>query len=247
MTSNWPNRSWRWRPKRDWQLTLDDARITNPGHEPAEQIQDEQHRRSFTVEADKEMRTRRRLEQDPAVDEKQRANWARSTPRQPAHGSEAWAAKLKIVERHLGVIQEEQWAQQRENRAGARKISKPSTRAAWRPTKTKPGNEENRNLGLWPTRVRNIQTEPNKEERPAAAATNTQILVREERLSRRLDLTRGPKEKSPWVRKSKVQLTNTSQGNLVSINEVQTEHKKITKGKQEPKCKVTKNSRLSQI
>jgi hypothetical protein len=36
------------------------------------------------------------------------------------HGSEAWAAKLKTGERHLGAIQEEQWAQQPENQAGAR-------------------------------------------------------------------------------------------------------------------------------
>jgi hypothetical protein len=76
------------------------------------------------------------------------------------------------------------------------------------------------NLGLWPTRARNIQTEPNKEERPAAAATNAQILVRKERLSRRPDLMHRPKEKLRWVRKSKVQLTNLSQGNLVSVNEV---------------------------
>jgi hypothetical protein len=35
--------------------------------------------------------------------------------------------------------------------------------------KTKSRNEENRNLGLWPTWARNIQTEPNKEEQTAAA------------------------------------------------------------------------------
>jgi hypothetical protein len=76
------------------------------------------------------------------------------------------------------------------------------------------------NMGLWLMQVRNIQTEPNKEERPAAAATNAQILVQEERLSRRPDLTHGPKEKLRWVRKSKVHLTNLNQGIMVPVNKV---------------------------